>query len=143
MYAIIETGGKQIKVAAGDVVYVEKLNAAEGETVTLSAPIADLPAGFTVKWTADNENFTITENQDGSISITPAANGSTTFKVTVTDAENNVVSEDSIMMTAVVENADDGADEEEPWWMKIIKWIINFFKKLIEIIVDFVTSLGQ
>ncbi|WP_019242760.1 MULTISPECIES: 50S ribosomal protein L21 [Bacillus] len=34
MYAIIETGGKQIKVAAGDVVYVEKLNAAEGETVT-------------------------------------------------------------------------------------------------------------
>ncbi|WP_042345609.1 50S ribosomal protein L21 [Bacillus massiliigorillae] len=34
MYAIIETGGKQIKVAAGDVVYVEKLNAAEGEAVT-------------------------------------------------------------------------------------------------------------
>ncbi|MGN1401325.1 MAG: 50S ribosomal protein L21 [Bacillus sp. (in: firmicutes)] len=34
MYAIIETGGKQVKVAAGDVVYVEKLNAAEGETVT-------------------------------------------------------------------------------------------------------------
>ena len=34
MYAIIETGGKQMKVAAGDVVYVEKLNAAEGETVT-------------------------------------------------------------------------------------------------------------
>ena len=34
MYAIIETGGKQIKVAAGDVVYVEKLNAEAGETVT-------------------------------------------------------------------------------------------------------------
>ncbi|MEH6942802.1 50S ribosomal protein L21 [Bacillus sp. JJ722] len=34
MYAIIETGGKQIKVAAGDVVYVEKLNATEGEAVT-------------------------------------------------------------------------------------------------------------
>ncbi len=34
MYAIIETGGKQVKVAAGDVVYVEKLDAAEGETVT-------------------------------------------------------------------------------------------------------------
>lgn len=26
MYAIIETGGKQIKVAAGDVIYVEKLD---------------------------------------------------------------------------------------------------------------------
>ena len=27
MYAIIETGGKQIKVAAGDKIFVEKLNA--------------------------------------------------------------------------------------------------------------------
>lgn len=27
MYAIIETGGKQYKVAGGDVIYVEKLNA--------------------------------------------------------------------------------------------------------------------
>ncbi|PLS15646.1 50S ribosomal protein L21 [Bacillus sp. M6-12] len=34
MYAIIETGGKQIKVAAGDVVYVEKLDVEAGETVT-------------------------------------------------------------------------------------------------------------
>lgn len=32
MYAIIETGGKQLKVAAGDVIYVEKLDVAEGET---------------------------------------------------------------------------------------------------------------
>ncbi|MFJ7744214.1 50S ribosomal protein L21 [Peribacillus sp. NPDC097295] len=34
MYAIIETGGKQIKVAAGEAVYIEKLNAEAGETVT-------------------------------------------------------------------------------------------------------------
>ncbi|MCP8967313.1 50S ribosomal protein L21 [Ectobacillus ponti] len=34
MYAIIETGGKQIKVEAGQAIYVEKLNAAAGETVT-------------------------------------------------------------------------------------------------------------
>ncbi|WP_409301927.1 50S ribosomal protein L21 [Peribacillus sp. SCS-155] len=34
MYAIIETGGKQVKVAAGDVVYVEKVDVAAGETVT-------------------------------------------------------------------------------------------------------------
>lgn len=32
-YAIIENGGKQYKVAAGDAIYVEKLNAAEGEKV--------------------------------------------------------------------------------------------------------------
>lgn len=34
MYAIIKTGGKQYKVAEGDVVLVEKLEAAENETVT-------------------------------------------------------------------------------------------------------------
>jgi large subunit ribosomal protein L21 len=34
MYAIIETGGKQIKVEAGQAIYIEKLGAAEGDTVT-------------------------------------------------------------------------------------------------------------
>ena len=34
MYAIIETGGKQYKVSEGDVVFIEKLEAAEGEAVT-------------------------------------------------------------------------------------------------------------
>lgn len=34
MYAIIATGGKQYKVAEGDIIYVEKLNAATGDTVT-------------------------------------------------------------------------------------------------------------
>lgn len=34
MYAIIETGGKQLKVEEGQTIYVEKLNAEEGETVT-------------------------------------------------------------------------------------------------------------
>ena len=34
MYAIIATGGKQYKVVEGDIIYVEKLNAATGETVT-------------------------------------------------------------------------------------------------------------
>lgn len=34
MYAIIATGGKQYKVAEGDIIFVEKLNAATGETVT-------------------------------------------------------------------------------------------------------------
>jgi len=35
MYAIVETGGKQIKVAVGDKIYVEKLNAKAGDEVTL------------------------------------------------------------------------------------------------------------
>lgn len=35
MYAIVETGGKQVKVEVGQTVYVEKLNVEEGSTVTL------------------------------------------------------------------------------------------------------------
>ena len=34
MYAIIKTGGKQLKVEVGQAIYVEKLNVAEGEVVT-------------------------------------------------------------------------------------------------------------
>lgn len=34
MYAIIETGGKQIKVQPGDTIFIEKLEAAEGDSVT-------------------------------------------------------------------------------------------------------------
>ena len=34
MYAIIETGGKQYKVQEGDVVFVEKLTAEDGQMVT-------------------------------------------------------------------------------------------------------------
>ncbi|MGO4888561.1 50S ribosomal protein L21 [Anaerobacillus sp. MEB173] len=34
MYAIIETGGKQIKVQEGQEIYIEKLDAAEGEVVS-------------------------------------------------------------------------------------------------------------
>lgn len=33
MYAIIQTGGKQYKVSAGDEIFVEKLSAKEGEDV--------------------------------------------------------------------------------------------------------------
>ncbi len=35
MYAIVETGGKQVKVSVGDKVYVEKLDAEAGSEVTL------------------------------------------------------------------------------------------------------------
>ena len=37
MYAIIETGGKQYKVNEGDVIYVEKLDVNEGDTVTFDS----------------------------------------------------------------------------------------------------------
>ena len=34
MYAIIETGGKQIRVAVGEKIYVERLNVEAGDTFT-------------------------------------------------------------------------------------------------------------
>jgi large subunit ribosomal protein L21 len=37
MYAIVKTGGKQYKVAEGDVIEIEKLDAAPGASVALSA----------------------------------------------------------------------------------------------------------
>ncbi|MBP2028088.1 large subunit ribosomal protein L21 [Acetoanaerobium pronyense] len=40
MYAIVETGGKQYMVKEGDTLFVEKLNAAAGESVTLDKVIA-------------------------------------------------------------------------------------------------------
>jgi large subunit ribosomal protein L21 len=40
MYAIIATGGKQYKVAEGDVIKVEKLDAEDGSTVTFDQVIA-------------------------------------------------------------------------------------------------------
>ena len=35
MYAVIKTGGKQYRVAVGDKLKVESINASEGDTVTL------------------------------------------------------------------------------------------------------------
>ena len=40
MYAIVKTGGKQYKVAQGDVLFVEKLEANEGDVVTLDQVFA-------------------------------------------------------------------------------------------------------
>ena len=41
MFAIIETGGKQIKVEEGQEIYVEKLDVAEGETFTFDKVLFD------------------------------------------------------------------------------------------------------
>ncbi len=40
MYAIIETGGKQYKVSEGDVIFVEKLEAEEGASVSFDKVLA-------------------------------------------------------------------------------------------------------
>jgi large subunit ribosomal protein L21 len=40
VFAIIETGGKQYKVNEGDIIFVEKMDVAEGSTVTLDKVLA-------------------------------------------------------------------------------------------------------
>ena len=40
MFAVIETGGKQYKVAEQDIIFVEKLDAAEGEEVAFDSVLA-------------------------------------------------------------------------------------------------------
>ncbi|WP_106768499.1 50S ribosomal protein L21 [Paenibacillus faecalis] len=58
MYAIIETGGKQYKVQEGDVLFIEKLNAGDGETVTFDRVLA-------------------VSKEDGLVAGTPVVSGAT------------------------------------------------------------------
>ena len=46
MYAIIETGGKQYKVSQGDIIYTEKLEEAEGNTVDFKVIAGQDEKGF-------------------------------------------------------------------------------------------------
>ncbi|MBQ9428224.1 MAG: 50S ribosomal protein L21 [Clostridia bacterium] len=48
MFAVIVTGGKQYKVAEGDVLFVEKLNANEGDEVNFEVLAVSGSEGFTV-----------------------------------------------------------------------------------------------
>ena len=58
MYAIIATGGKQYKVAEGDIIKVEKLGVEAGETVTFDQVIAVNDG--TMKVADDVKNATVT-----------------------------------------------------------------------------------
>lgn len=62
MFAIIVTGGKQYKVNEGDVVFVEKLDVAEGETVTFDQVLALSKNDAFVMGTPCVEGATVTAN---------------------------------------------------------------------------------
>lgn len=49
MYAILETGGKQYRVSAGDIVFIEKLDVTVDDTVTFDKVVA----------VSDDENLTV------------------------------------------------------------------------------------
>jgi large subunit ribosomal protein L21 len=59
-HAVIMTGGKQYRVAENDVIYVEKLNIADGETVTFDQVLAVVDEGVNVFGTPTVEGATVT-----------------------------------------------------------------------------------
>ena len=65
MYAIIATGGKQYKVAEGDVIRVEKLGAEAGETVTFDQVLAVSNDGLKVGEDVANANVTASVIENG------------------------------------------------------------------------------
>lgn len=67
MYAIIETGGKQYRVSEGDTIFVEKLDAQEGDVVTIDRVLGvkkdnDFVAGSPV---VDNAKVTLKVEKQG------------------------------------------------------------------------------
>ena len=73
-----------------------------GDKIILHADMNEaLPSGWTVKWTADNGNFSYSVSADGSTcTISPSKSGSTNFKATVYDEKGNVICEDTQSMTS-------------------------------------------
>ena len=65
MYAIIATGGKQYKVAEGDVLKVEKLDAEAGNTVTFDQVIAVSDGSLKVGADVANASVTATVMEQG------------------------------------------------------------------------------
>ena len=60
MYAVVQTGGKQYRVAQGDIICVEKLNAEVGSTVTLDEVLIVGGAAETVIGTPFVEGAAVT-----------------------------------------------------------------------------------
>ena len=72
MYAIIATGGKQYKVAEGDVIRVEKLGVEAGETVTFDQVLAVSNDGLKVS----NDGLKVGEDvKNASVTASVVGNG--------------------------------------------------------------------
>ena len=90
MYAIIATGGKQYKVAEGDVIKVEKLGVEAGETVTFDNVIA-----------VSNDGLKVGEDvKDASVTASVVENGKNR-KVIVQIQTQNWISQEKRTQTAV------------------------------------------
>ena len=62
MYAVVQTGGKQYRVAEGDIICVEKLNAEVGSKVTLNEVLVIGDAAKTIVGTPFVEGAAVTAN---------------------------------------------------------------------------------
>jgi len=62
MHAIIVTGGKQYKVTEGDTLYIEKLNAEAGDTITFDQVLAILNGDNATFGAPVVEGATVTAN---------------------------------------------------------------------------------
>ena len=62
MHAIIETGGKQYKVAEGDTLYIEKLNVEAGDAITFDKVLAVLNGDNATFGAPVVEGATVTAN---------------------------------------------------------------------------------
>ena len=62
MFAVMETGGKQYKVAEGDVLFIEKLDVAAGDTVKFDRVLAVIDGDSTKFGTPVVEGATVSAN---------------------------------------------------------------------------------
>ena len=91
MYAIIATGGKQYKVAEGDVIRVEKLGVEAGETVTFDSVIA-----------VSNDGLKVGEDvKDASVTASVVENGKAKKSHRLQVQEKNWISQEKRSQTAV------------------------------------------
>ena len=90
MYAIIATGGKQYKVAEGDVIRVEKLGVEAGETVTFDQVLAVSNDGLKVGEDVKNASVTasVVDNGKGKKVIVYKYKRKTAVPLSSSDAES-------------------------------------------------------
>lgn len=87
-----------------------------GDSIVLHVDPSKIPASGYVEWTASNENFSYSVSVYGTTcTITPEKKGDTTFTAIIYDAEGNIVSADTQVMTSKA---------------GLFDKIIAFFKKL-------------
>ena len=77
----------------------------------------DLPKGYYIVWTADNDNFTYEVSADGkTCTITPSSSGDTVITVTIYDSNGEIIDADTQEMTS-----------KAGIWQKIVAFFKNIF----------------